>query len=401
MSVLSGKVFGFGRRDFLASMTGLAGMAGVSHYSSAFAENDPASATNPKRVYSFNPRGTEAATLCDNMSFSRSGKYLAIVNNSAMYSKDASSAYAAFSVWDVEARNCVFKVTDPQLIHPLTINSAPMWGPNDAWVSTGVALGDGNLVWFDPKSGIVLNKIQVMWGKCQINDRGTKILTSRIPNGLNIPSITIYDTDDDSKTPIPLENCLTGRQLAVLATAWLNNDTFFSLGYNAISTSNTCTDVDIALSTKDHEEPTKHYFTAVIDCKSKNTILTRNNDDGPPIGQTAAVNFKNSLVYLSSEFVFNGKTLDTVPLQFEPNFIPSGQAAFSPDGALLYVPTFMEDVRLPSGLRKVSSGIFDPVTGLQVGHFPAAMFRTHVAISPDGRYMALARDLEVEIYRLL
>ena len=388
------RLVGISRRKTIGGLIGTAGLIASCDAFGGEAQSYKASATNPRLLYAFNPRDLERATLCDGLSFSRSGKYLAIVNSSATYSRPA------FSVWDVEARQCLFKTSDGEVISGVSYKSKPIWGKDDEWVAVGQPISNGTLLCLDPKTGKNIRRIKGVTGDIKLNLSGTKLLIKNFGPGLNTPKVSILDIESNESRQISLVNCSNKFQLICLAHEWMRDDDIFLLGYGSISENNKCDSADIQRSLDDKQKSAQHYFVSVINSNDLSTKRILNCDGWPPTHGESSINYATNKICLAGRCIVDANTLEITPIAYYQDTTPPGATDFNPDGKLIYIPETSIDVQVPSGSNGRKGGIFDTTTGDRVSQFPSATYQTQISLSPDGRYLALARDLNVEIYQI-
>jgi hypothetical protein len=338
------------------------------------------------------------------LGFSRTGRFLAIeYQNGPMV------------IWDVKLRRerARFNATGGNGTKKL------LWGPNDRFVTLGQAVGTDTFNVWDPATGKIIATPKGMAIVSALSPDGEKMVSfvGEDLNGVRTFGLRDYDTRSWNFITIPSSEagpsskpCGQWTGLSLYDIEWGNNGKFYVVGIAPSSASRShCMGGSTEIT------PTG-LFVKEIDPDNpqlpKTSYLDYSEERAP--GEAPYVNFLSrtsfspgtDVIAFSSGFTVDLKSLKLRPVNFDYDYIDSGQSAFSADGKLLYL--------LRSRLRRRGSpgswgsgdeagGVLDVARGQIVGSFAARQnFSVDggVSASPDGKLLAATDGWYVNILRL-
>jgi WD40 repeat protein len=378
------------RKAAAASMIvmGVAGMTtNTNAQSGNGATNSVASAqvTTPKLQRTIRVGGLLFDTLAVmKMTFSPDSRYLAIVTWSSASSTDV-------VVWDMERDRQQSRI-HCQYDYASDSEDILLWSADGKTISFGAKKQ------WDPMTGDPLPDNPAIGRAARLNKDGSKMLT--LVGTIGDPSsVYVYDTKTWALQKIYVDG------LAVPAASWTADDKILVSAMTTTETAGKTLDGHVV----------QWYDTAIrlLDPsgkdKTKAVWFPRQPTDDPkspytyafPAGTGGQTNFATNQIFFVSGEVIDGATLSVRHYQsLAPSDIAPGAfgMGFSPDGKFLYLKgaTFAEP-----GYKPLENSIVDTASGNQVLQFDGAMGSGgSLAVSPDGRSLALSESNSIHVFKL-
>jgi WD40 repeat protein len=318
------------------------------------------------------------------MTFSPDSRYLAVVDNPNV-------ASSTIIIWDLQLDR---EQTRIEVAGFPSLGTAPdvklLWSPDGKYIT----FGSGRPIRFwDPMAGQMVKELvvdpPVLWsrynkdgGKFLVNrsiigHKGFRIYDTRSwefqdygDDGLSIEGLS-WTADDKILVAGPWPKASVGRTLDGIVPHW------YDVLARLIDPSGKQAPRLVLLSSPevagiDRQDPTQAFFP-----------------------YHAVVNYRTNKIALGPGKIIDGRTLEILSFASGDDIlshkIPVGGQAFSADGNYLYLLGFSRD-------GKTNSLVVNAHTGAPAGTFPGGRNLNALAVSPDGKLLAIGNGHSVDLY---